>query len=305
MGKLTDLSGNRFGKWTVIKRDLSIKRPAKYFCKCECGEVCSVLAGNLRRNLSTQCMKCASISRSQNLVGMRFGNALIISIQKHEGIAKAEVQCDCGQKVFISPCRLKSGIYKSCGKCNLSRKNTKDIHRKFTIGKKFGFLEIIERIDPKTMKAKCKCGNLIEVKYHHLKTMFPSCGCYWRNKNIEKAKKLVGFKIGYLKVVDFLGMKKKNGKSRANYLLKCKCGKKFEKSIAYLFASKSCGCLQKEKALKGSRQGNSVLKEFEVTAMRQLFKSKLYNAKELAEIFGISYEHCCKIIKKKCWNHID
>jgi hypothetical protein len=305
MGKLIDLSGKRFGNWTVLERDLSTKRPVKYFCKCDCEEVFSIHSENLKRNLSKQCRKCVDLSRSKNLIGMRFGFVRVTSVEKHKNIAKAKITCDCGRERFISPGKLKSGIYKSCGLCNLNRKKKKHVNKYFNIGSKFGYLEIIERIDSKTMKARCECGNEKKVKIHHLQTKHPSCGCYWKNKRIEKAKRLVGIKIGYLKVLSFLGMTGKINKNRANYLLKCKCGVKFERSISYLFGSNSCGCLQKEKSPKGSINSNSILKEFEVTSMRELFKSGYYNKRELSKMFNISESTCGNIINKKTWKHID
>lgn len=91
---------------------------------------------------------------------------------------------------------------------------------------------------------------------------------------------------------------------RARYIIKCKCGKKFEESISYLFGSKSCGCLQKETVPKGSQNHQAKLSEAEVISMRELFNAKCYTRKELAEMYKISYEHACNLVKGKGWKHV-
>ena len=41
MGKLIDLTGQRFGSLVVLERDLSNKKNAKWLCQCDCGEIVS------------------------------------------------------------------------------------------------------------------------------------------------------------------------------------------------------------------------------------------------------------------------
>lgn len=53
-----DLTGQKFGKWTVIKRvDLDSKR-VKYLCRCECGNESVVIGTTLSSGQSTKCRKC-------------------------------------------------------------------------------------------------------------------------------------------------------------------------------------------------------------------------------------------------------
>jgi hypothetical protein len=59
MGKLIDLTGMRFGKWTVISR----AEPGKYGatrwnCLCDCGNIRTVVGTSLRIGDSTQCKSC-------------------------------------------------------------------------------------------------------------------------------------------------------------------------------------------------------------------------------------------------------
>jgi len=236
--KSKDYIGNKFGKWTVLERD-GFTRPAKYLCKCDCGNTKSIWIGNLTRGLSTQCTDCQCKSKSSDLVGRKYNHIEILSIEKIDGKVKAKVRCDCGNERYLEPGRIKNGCYISCGKCNLANRKRKHLHRIGKIGETYGMLTIIDSIDEKTFLSKCSCGNEKIVKTHHLQTRFPSCGCYWKNKRIDNAKRYINLKWGDLKVKKFLGMQGKDGKTRAHYLLKCKCGNEIIKEIGDMFAIRS------------------------------------------------------------------
>jgi len=59
MGTFIDLTGKRFGRWTVIKRASSRKignKPAILWkCRCDCGEFREVLGSSLRSGVSRSC----------------------------------------------------------------------------------------------------------------------------------------------------------------------------------------------------------------------------------------------------------
>lgn len=302
MAKFNDLSGQQFGKWTVLHRDLEKTRPITFICKCECGNIKSINSQNILRGLSSQCMDCQAISKSQDLIGKRFNSLLVLSVEKVNGKCSAKVKCDCGIERYLSPALIKSGTYKSCGQCSLNRTKKKYPYLYGQVEKTYGYLTIIEKISNTEFLAQCVCGKKLNVKTHHLTTMKPSCGCFWKKIHEDNAKKLIGTKFGYLTVISFLGMK--GIKKRAHYLLKCKCGVKIEKSISYAFGSRSCGCLQKESVPKGSKNHNSKLKEYEVSSMRQLFSTGLYSRKELSIMFDLAFANVCYIIKRKSWKHI-
>lgn len=65
MGKMIDLTGRRFGKWTVINRVGSAEhnREATWRCRCDCGVYSTVDSSSLRRGLSMGCTKCAGKGR--------------------------------------------------------------------------------------------------------------------------------------------------------------------------------------------------------------------------------------------------
>lgn len=55
MGKFIDLTGQKFGHWTVIKRAENIGRYVSWLCRCDCGTERVVQANNLKSGKSTSC----------------------------------------------------------------------------------------------------------------------------------------------------------------------------------------------------------------------------------------------------------
>lgn len=66
--RLIDLTGQKFGRWTVERKDGNDARGgAKWSCKCECGVVRSVLGADLRAGKSVSC----GCYRSQTIGALR------------------------------------------------------------------------------------------------------------------------------------------------------------------------------------------------------------------------------------------
>lgn len=70
--KAIDLTGQRFGNWTVLQRvPVEVvkaeyprnKGEAMWYCKCKCGEVSLVTGGNLRFGRSHGCLSCSAYGR--------------------------------------------------------------------------------------------------------------------------------------------------------------------------------------------------------------------------------------------------
>lgn len=57
MGKLIDLTGQRFGRLTVIKRteEIATNKSAKWHCVCDCGNYCIKTSSSLRRFEKNSC----------------------------------------------------------------------------------------------------------------------------------------------------------------------------------------------------------------------------------------------------------
>lgn len=72
--QLIDLTGRRFGSWTVLRRydenytDDGYHTAPQWLCQCDCGEISVVIGNNLRQGKSTGCRKCREEKR---LAGFR------------------------------------------------------------------------------------------------------------------------------------------------------------------------------------------------------------------------------------------
>lgn len=121
MGKLIDLTGQRFGTLTVIERDHNKWKDeqAHWICKCDCGKTTVVLGGNLRRGISKTCG--ANIHKKgqnmRDLTGQRFGRLTVIERGKtgKPGIVNWLCKCDCGNYKEINAYSLHAGLTQSCG----------------------------------------------------------------------------------------------------------------------------------------------------------------------------------------------
>lgn len=302
-----DRIGEKFGAWTIIER-MEPKRPIRYNCKCDCGYFSIVHLRNLVSGKSSNCIQCGALKKSKPYIGSKFYYLTILDAEIVDGIAKVKTKCDCGNIKFFPLGNIQKtngrripGKYRSCGECQLAsvikKKNFRCLHPGFKKGK----LTIIKRLAPGKSLALCDCGNEKEVKVHHMQIEFPSCGCHIKNIHEENARKLEGTTFYNIKVLKFIGM---GDDKRARYLIKCKCGKKYEQSISHLFGSKSCGCLQKKMAPKGSQHSNAKLSEADAISMREFFNFQCYTRKELAEMYGISYEQVCLLLRRKSWKHV-
>ena len=125
MSKRIDLTGQKFGHWTVLEYD----KDSKWLCKCDCGTIKSVNTVSLRKGLSTSC-GCyrTENSRTNNgkfidETGNRYGRLIVL--EKDEALSREKhraywiCKCDCGNIKTVSSKCLRTGKTKSCG-CILS-----------------------------------------------------------------------------------------------------------------------------------------------------------------------------------------
>ena len=126
MANPIDLTGKRFGRFTVIRRAHNNKDGrTMWLCKCDCGNE-RIVAGKSLRNGHTQSCGCLNrelVGRRSlvDRVGQRFGKLVVVSRaddyvatngSKH---VRWRCVCDCGKETVVDVCQLVSGKTKSCG----------------------------------------------------------------------------------------------------------------------------------------------------------------------------------------------
>ena len=122
MGKLIDLTGKRFGRWTVLERAESDgNRSSRWSCRCACGTERVVLGASLRSGISRSCgcLQKEKVSKAKtiDMTGQVFGKLTVIKRtgSTRGGAAAWLCKCDCGNEAIISGGNLRSGNTKSCG----------------------------------------------------------------------------------------------------------------------------------------------------------------------------------------------
>lgn len=128
MSKLIDITGQKFGKLTVIERtENSSKGGARWICKCECGNSHIAVGTNLRNGTTTRCKQCAIKERTEKLKqkkdisGNRYGKMLVLKRLDETDKWNSTIylcKCDCGKIFKASRGNIVQGNHKSCGKCN-------------------------------------------------------------------------------------------------------------------------------------------------------------------------------------------
>ena len=137
MGKVKDLTGQKFGRLTPVYYDPNYinkngKRQAVWWCECDCGnsELVPVITQHLKDGHNTSC-GCLAQNKVHSLVGKKFGRLTVIKQDENSSIVKWLCLCDCGNPNFISvpTGRLNNGKTQSCGCLSkeLSSKRNKNI----------------------------------------------------------------------------------------------------------------------------------------------------------------------------------
>ena len=107
--KLNDLTGQQFGRLTVISRVPDVQ-PTRWLCRCICGKEVEVFASNLTRHHTTSC-GCA---RGTGIIGRRVGKLVVIDYL-YDNVYQC--RCDCGNyctRIYES---LTQSRTMSCDQC--------------------------------------------------------------------------------------------------------------------------------------------------------------------------------------------
>ena len=120
MSKLIDLTGNKYGKLTVLYRDAERKTNSGSYwvCQCDCGKIKSVKSSSLRNGEIQSCgclrnEKVAQYKKQQSedeMIGKRFGKLVVQKRSEKKG-SGGELywfcQCDCGNIIEVRGHNLK------------------------------------------------------------------------------------------------------------------------------------------------------------------------------------------------------
>lgn len=190
VGKFIDITGNKYGRLTVIKRVKNQGKKPMWLCKCECGNEKIARADSLKNGSIQSCGCLLKESTAQrnfvDLTGKKIGRWTVISrTTDQNNCIKWKCQCECGTKRDVFATSLLNGISKSCG-C-LKNELSHDMNFIDLTGKKFGLLTVIKRVeDRQSLRGgnnvrwlcKCECGNEKIVLSHALRQgCTKSCGC--------------------------------------------------------------------------------------------------------------------------------
>lgn len=129
MGRLIDLTGQKFNHLTVLERDLSYvpkgtDRQARWKCKCDCGNL-TIVAGNALRTGKTKSCGCLRTeqclinakNKILDITGKRYGRLIALE-NTHTQWRTSYVwkcQCDCGNIHYAPVDALQKGDVQSCG----------------------------------------------------------------------------------------------------------------------------------------------------------------------------------------------
>jgi hypothetical protein len=125
-GRKFDLTGQRFGRMTVLKFAETRNRKNYWLCRCDCGNEKQVIDYALKSGDTQSCgcmgrehRKAAIVAKAQTAIsiGVRFGKLIIIGYdESHKGRGiYCRCHCDCGNEIIVSLHALRRGNTSSCG----------------------------------------------------------------------------------------------------------------------------------------------------------------------------------------------
>lgn len=198
MSKLINLTGQHFGRLTVLYKDTERKSKtgSYWICQCKCGKIVSVRSASLRNGSISSCgcyrKEKLSQLKTENLLGQKFGLLTVIekAPKKHNRTAWL-CRCDCGNQIIVTAHDLKSYHTQSCG-CQHQSLGELEISKildenKISYIPQYRFLDFLNRIYDFAIIENGKIIRLIEFdgEQHYQENSI------WKNslKEIQKRDK--------------------------------------------------------------------------------------------------------------------
>lgn len=206
MPKLIDLSGNIYGRLTVIEKDPDYQKrngfsnkKTYWKCQCSCGKIVLKDAYNLTHGRTQSCgcyqKEIVSTLSLEDLTEQVFGRLTVLELDKQRPHKKGSCcywicECSCGNITSVRSSSLKDGAIQSCG-C-LQKEKVKKACMKNLKGQRFGKLVVLEEASIKkeqtgvVWKCLCDCGNISYVISSSLISGNTcSCGCLVSKGNMK------------------------------------------------------------------------------------------------------------------------
>ena len=204
MGKYIDLTGQRFGRLTILERDYdyakehNLKNKNAYWkCQCDCGIIKSITTERLKNGETVSCGCYNKTKFFIDLTGKKFGRWTVIELDQEYNLPNHSIywkcQCDCGTIRPVMGQNLRNGISKSCGcydreQASIRMKKYNELQKTIKIGDKYGKLTVLEYAGLRKQNSrnkneswylcKCECGTQKEIRGNDLVTgSVSSCGC--------------------------------------------------------------------------------------------------------------------------------
>lgn len=266
VGRAKNITGQRFGRWTVLYRTPNQGKCVMWKCRCDCGNEKNVIAATLGKSSnSCGCLQKEQVAeRSKKLytidiTGQKFGRLTVLKMvdrpEEKEGKtgngAWCECKCECGNTIITKASWLKTKGVQSCGclRREISAQNSRNSVVDLT-NMRFGRLIALYPTEKRVRSGSivwhciCDCGeekdvastDLVQNKTH-------SCGkCGYQAE--MSSKDLLGQIFGRLTVIE-----KTNNRSSSGSIIwkcQCECGNIVEIPTNALTSAHtmSCGCLQ-------------------------------------------------------------
>ena len=266
VGRAKNITGQRFGRWTVLYRTPNQGKRVMWKCRCDCGNEKNVIAASLGKSSnSCGCLQKEQVAeRSKKLytidiTGQKFGRLTVLKMvdrpEEKEGKngtgAWCECKCECGNTIITKASWLKTKGVQSCGclRREISVQNSRNSVVDLT-NMRFGRLIALYPTEERVRSGSivwhciCDCGeekdvastDLVQNKTH-------SCGkCGYQAE--MTSKDLLGQIFGRLTVIEKTNNRSSNGS--IIWKCQCECGNIVEIPTNALTSAHtmSCGCLQ-------------------------------------------------------------
>jgi hypothetical protein len=113
MAVIKDLTGKKYGKWSVLERGSKRGQRLRWICQCECGRKREIVASEIHANNARKDCGCSQ----RNWIGEKFNKLTVISKEGEGSFHNTHVlcRCDCGNLKRTWGSTLYAGLIKSCG----------------------------------------------------------------------------------------------------------------------------------------------------------------------------------------------